>query len=433
VSAVIRVEDLWKQYRLGVLGHRALYRDVQSWWARFRGKEDPNLPVAQGLKGGGRSEGHIWALRSVSLEVQQGEVLGIIGRNGAGKSTLLKVISRVTAPTRGQVRIRGRVASLLEVGTGFHPELTGRENIFLNGAILGMTTREIRTKFTEIVAFSGVETFIDTPVKRYSSGMHVRLAFAVAAHLEPEILVVDEVLAVGDLAFQEKCMGKMNEVAKEGRTVLFVSHNLSAISALCPKSFLLDEGQVVAQGPSGVVVPEYLKKSRIGPGTSQLEHRRAHPSSTALVYATKIELEDFAGEKLEYAESGQDVRFIVSYDSAKQTKLSEISIQLRISEGALNHLISLDSEVSQGIFRGLPPQGRFVCSIRKLPLIPGHYDVHLFIFAERQLSDKILFAGVLQVVNGDFFGTKRLPQNHTSKFLAVYEWVWEESTRSALS
>jgi len=215
---VISVENVSKRYRLGLIGGGTLHDDFERWWARVRGKPDPLLKIGQEDYANRQGE-HIWALRDVSFQVQQGEVVGIIGRNGAGKSTLLKILSRVTAPTSGQVKIKGRVASLLEVGTGFHPELTGRENIYLNGAILGMKRAEIDCKFDEIVAFAEIEKFMDTPVKRYSSGMYVRLAFAVAAHLEPEILLVDEVLAVGDAAFQKKCLGKMGDVAREGRTV----------------------------------------------------------------------------------------------------------------------------------------------------------------------------------------------------------------------
>jgi lipopolysaccharide transport system ATP-binding protein len=229
-NIVIKIENLSKQYRLGTINHGTLHRDLQSWWARLRGKEDPNsLIYSQQPLNTSITDDRFWALKDISFDVKEGEVLGIIGLNGAGKSTILKIISRITTPTRGTVKIKGRVASLLEVGTGFHPELTGRENIFLNGAILGMTKSEIRSKFDEIVDFAGIEKFIDTPVKRYSSGMYVRLAFAVAAHLEPEILVVDEVLAVGDSQFQKKCLGKMKDVSKEGRTVIFVSHNMGAV------------------------------------------------------------------------------------------------------------------------------------------------------------------------------------------------------------
>lgn len=259
-EVVIKVEGLWKQYRYGAISHATLRKDFQSWWASIRGKEDPNLPIDQinltkneKLRTkNAEGDDRFWALRDISFEVKQGEVLGIIGKNGAGKSTLLKIMSRVTTPTKGMIKIKGHTASLLEVGTGFHPELTGRENIFLNGAILGMTKDEIKRKFDEIVAFAEVEKFIDTPVKRYSSGMYVRLAFAVAAHLEPEILIVDEVLAVGDSGFQKKCLGKMQDVAEHGRTVLFVSHNMASVRALCKRVILLDKGKVVLDGQTGM-------------------------------------------------------------------------------------------------------------------------------------------------------------------------------------
>lgn len=255
MTTAISIQNVSKAYRLGVIGHGTLREDLQSWWAKVRGKEDPNRIIGskEAIEGD-----TLWALRDVSFDVEQGSVWGIIGANGAGKSTLLKILSRVTAPTSGQIKVRGRVASLLEVGTGFHPELTGRENIFLNGAILGMTKAEVRKKFDEIVAFSEIEKFIDTPVKRYSSGMYVRLAFAVAAHLDPEILVVDEVLAVGDAAFQKKCLGKMGAVAKEGRTVLFVSHNMGAVRNLCEQGIVLRNGRVAYQGGANNAVDVYL-------------------------------------------------------------------------------------------------------------------------------------------------------------------------------
>src|SRR5881394_1065028 len=269
MSTVIEVDDVWKKYRLGIIGTGTLRHDFERWWHRVRGKPDPYSKVDQRseirnrkselatnvdhrISGVSASLGddEVWALQGVSFEVKQGKILGIIGRNGAGKSTLLKILSRVTAPTKGEVRIKGRIASLLEVGTGFHPELTGRENIFLNGAILGMTKAEIRTKLDEIVAFAEIEKFLDTPVKRYSSGMYVRLAFSVAAHLEPEILIVDEVLAVGDASFQSKCLGKMEGVAHEGRTVLFVSHNMAAITQFCRHAVWINGGRIRRIGPA---------------------------------------------------------------------------------------------------------------------------------------------------------------------------------------
>jgi lipopolysaccharide transport system ATP-binding protein len=258
MSTVVLVENLSKSYRLGAIGGGTLREDLSRWWAKKRRKPDPSLKI--GREHHARHIGvEFWALRDVSFEVKEGEILGIIGRNGAGKSTLLKILSRVTGPTSGFVKIKGRIASLLEVGTGFHPELTGRENVFLNGTMLGMTKAEIRKKFDEIVAFSEIEEFIDTPAKRYSSGMYVRLAFAVAAHLEPEILILDEVLAVGDLQFQKKCFGKMDQVSREGRTVLFVSHNLDAVRNLCRSALILREGKVVFSGPVEKGVEQYLR------------------------------------------------------------------------------------------------------------------------------------------------------------------------------
>jgi len=274
-KVVIQTDNLCKQYRLGQIGSGRFVDDVSRWWAKFRGKPNPLSKVdveirrqrstvitpeaaSARLNPPTPDSGAFWALKDVSFEVKQGEVLGIIGRNGAGKSTVLKIMSRVCAPTSGEIRVRGRIASLLEVGTGFHPELTGRENIFLNGAILGMNKAEIRGKFDEIVAFSEVEKFVDTPVKRYSSGMKVRLAFAVAAHLEPEILIVDEVLAVGDAAFQKKCLGKMRDVAGAGRTVLFVSHNMTAVTSLCTRVLVIQLGRLRLDAEPAVAVRDYL-------------------------------------------------------------------------------------------------------------------------------------------------------------------------------
>ena len=247
MGIAIKVENLSKAYQLGEIGTGTISRDLERYWAKLRGKEDPFLRIGETNDRSKKGESDIvWSLKDINFEINQGDAVGIIGRNGAGKSTLLKILSRVTSPTTGSVKVKGRIASLLEVGTGFHPELSGRENIFLNGAILGMRKAEIKRKFDEIVAFAGVERYIDTPVKRYSSGMYVRLAFAVAAHLESEILIVDEVLAVGDAEFQKKCLGKMNDVSKnEGRTVLFVSHNMGAVKSLCSKGIFLNKGKIL--------------------------------------------------------------------------------------------------------------------------------------------------------------------------------------------
>jgi len=265
---VILAEHVSKQYRLGVINHGTLYRDLQSWYARFRSRPDPNRSLSDMARARdfrGRINGDLFeALRDISFSIRRGEVTGIIGRNGAGKSTLLKIISRITSPTHGRICLKGRVASLLEVGTGFHPELTGRENVFLNGAILGMRKAEVAGKLERIVEFAEIGDFIDTPVKRYSSGMYVRLAFSVAAHLESEILLVDEVLAVGDANFQRKCMGRMQEVGKTGRTILFVSHNMTAINSICPQTICLEDGLVEEIGPSPQVVQNYLARGQAG-------------------------------------------------------------------------------------------------------------------------------------------------------------------------
>ena len=265
MSTVIKVENLSKQYRLGTVGTGTLSHDINRMWHKVRGKEDPFLKIGEENDRSKKGESeYVWALKDISFEVKKGEVLGIIGRNGAGKSTLLKILSRTTVPTTGIVKIKGRIASLLEVGTGFHPELSGRENIFLNGAILGMRKYEITKKFDEIVDFAGVERFIDTPVKRYSSGMYVRLAFAVAAYLESEILIVDEVLAVGDAEFQKKCLGKMKDVSgEEGRTVLFVSHNMNAIKNLCKLVMYLQNGRITDIGNTAFVLGKYLSNTSL--------------------------------------------------------------------------------------------------------------------------------------------------------------------------
>ncbi len=256
---VLEIENVSKLYRLGTVGTGTLSHDIRRWWHITRGKEDPYQKIGEeNTRNSKGNSDYVWALKGINFEVKQSEVLGIIGKNGAGKSTLLKILSRITRPTTGKYKAKGRIASLLEVGTGFHPELSGRDNIFLNGAILGMTKSEIKSKFDDIVAFSGIERYIDTPVKRYSSGMYVRLAFAVAAHLEPEILIIDEVLAVGDAEFQKKCLGKMKDVASEGRTVLFVSHNMTAIKTLCPKSLFLANGEVKFMGDTLEAISKYF-------------------------------------------------------------------------------------------------------------------------------------------------------------------------------
>lgn len=293
-NIILKAENISKQYRLGTVGTGTLKHDLNRWWHQIRGKEDPYLKIGdindRSVKG---ESDYVWALQDINFEIAKGEVVGIIGKNGAGKSTLLKILSRVTSPTTGSVKFGGRVASLLEVGTGFNGEMTGRENIFLNGAILGMTKKEIASKLDEIIEFSGCERYIDTPVKRYSSGMYVRLAFAVAAFLEPEILIVDEVLAVGDAEFQKKAIGKMQDISKgEGRTVLFVSHNMAAVQKLCTKCILLQNGRFIMQGKTEEIIQYYLEESN----SNQSEYFFEKPkSSEILAYTTRLTIEDFEG------------------------------------------------------------------------------------------------------------------------------------------
>ncbi len=371
-DVAIHVENVSKVYRLGSIGRRTLQRDFARWWANRRGKPDPYLRIGQ--KDNSNQDGEqIWALRDISMQVRQGEIVGIIGRNGAGKSTLLKIFSRITAPTTGQVKIKGRIGSLLEVGTGFHPELTGRENIYLNGAILGMTRAEVDRKFDEIVDFSGVEQYIDTPVKRFSSGMHVRLAFAVAAHLEPEILVVDEVLAVGDAEFRKKSLGKMEDVAQEGRTVLLVSHNMAAIQTICERSIWIDEGQIVFSGPSNLTVDKYLSDDSI-------EHRFIVDHVTRCqrgVHISKVVVN--GSEKDRVILGPNDNRIDVEIIGSIAEK-GVFEIEAKVLDRQETVLASYLPD-HEGTVIEPTPQGEFSlrCSIRLPRIMKGDYYLNLYL------------------------------------------------------
>ncbi|MCP4613472.1 MAG: ABC transporter ATP-binding protein [Planctomycetes bacterium] len=374
-ETVIKVEKLSKQYRFGVIGHGTLYRDVQSWWARLRGKEDPNAKIVE--QGGPGQDGeHFWALEDISFEVRHGEVLGIIGRNGAGKSTLLKILSRVTTPTRGQAKIKGRIASLLEVGTGFHPELTGRENIYLNGAILGMKKAEIERKFDEIVDFSGVEKFIDTPVKRYSSGMHVRLAFAVAAHLEPEILLVDEVLAVGDAEFQKKCLGKMGDVAKSGRTILFVSHNMSAINQLCDRCILLDSGRTIIDDTPENTIEGYLSHTS---KNSEINFP-IEESLPAQIVKASVLAEDVTVNQIHYQEAFE---VFVELDIREK---SDFYHTLMVVKDSLNNKIifTTDKDADESGLQNTTGKCGYRVKFPAKLLKPGHYHIRLMLMKRQK-------------------------------------------------
>jgi lipopolysaccharide transport system ATP-binding protein len=329
-DTVISAENVSKYYKLGAFGGKTLQEDFQRWWAKLRGKPDPLLKVGDGQNN--VEGGNLWSLRDVSFDVKQGEVLGIIGRNGAGKSTLLKVISKITAPTSGEIKINGRVGSLLEVGTGFHPELTGRENIYLNGSILGMKKKEIDGKFDEIVEFSEMTQFVDTPVKRYSSGMRVRLAFAVAAHLEPEILVIDEVLAVGDAEFQRKCLGKMNEVAGEGRTVLFVSHQMGAIRGLCDRTLLITSGKISFDGNTDQAINQYLNSTKIETGLSEWLANDAM-RETESIYLVAVRVLDSQDHCRKFFMSNEIVVIELDVYIRQKPEHFKMSIQLETASG----------------------------------------------------------------------------------------------------
>jgi len=354
--------------------------------------------------------------------VKRGDRVGIIGRNGAGKSTLLKILSRITEPTTGRVQIKGRVASLLEVGTGFHPELTGRENVYLNGAILGMSKQEIRRKFDEIVAFAEVEKFLDTPVKRYSSGMYVRLAFAVAAHLEPEILVVDEVLAVGDMSFQKKCLGKMEDVAeKEGRTVLFVTHNMAAAQALCNKGISLKRGEVNHIGEISKSISVYA--SSLDKGLNHDLSKRFEQHENKIACYTGVRFSSLSGETIETAISGHFLGISLSFHCRKQ------NVKLDFYIGVYNllreKLLHLGTSFSTPQLKVAPRSGEVVCCIPKLPLTEGRYFLNLSLHGLGQRLDHVVDAIELDVQSGDFYQTGKLPSASDSKFLVDHIWKFE--------
>ncbi len=387
MNTVIEVDDLWKKYRLGILGTGTLRHDFERWWHHVRGKPDPYSTVDQTTKvesqkskggpnggsGGDLGDDEVWALHGVSFEVKQREILGIIGRNGAGKSTLLKILSRVTSPTKGEVRIKGRIASLLEVGTGFHPELTGRENIFLNEAILGMSRSEIKMKLDEIIAFAEIDTYVDTPVKRYSSGMYVRLAFAVAAHLEPEILIVDEVLAVGDAQFQKKCLGKMGDVAKQGRTVLFVSHNMTTILALCDRAILLEDGRVRLDASSELAIPEYL--GRASPHESAdydlTGYKYRQPAFPQIIRKATLRRKNLC--KASYFSSEEAL--VCDINLALPRKISLPRVALYIEDEFGGRICTLASFFGSSKIPVLGTESIVRCTIPRLDLCPGNYQL----------------------------------------------------------
>lgn len=426
MSAVIRVEAVSKRYRLGMVNRRMLYEDLQSRWAKFRGKPDPNARID--ARGGG-GHGDLWALRDVSFEVNDGDVLGVIGHNGSGKSTLLKILSQITAPTSGRALVKGHIASLLEVGTGFHPELTGRDNVFLNGVILGMRHDEIARKFDEIVAFSGVEQFIDTPVKRYSSGMRVRLAFAVAANLDPEILVIDEVLAVGDQSFQQKCLGKIGEVARGGRTVLFVSHQAAAVENLCTRGLVLENGRLIFEGTQTEALHHYAQRSDSEVVGSSLLARRDR-TGVGGVRVVAIEFRDTQGRPIKNAPAGRDLDIYLHFEKAGERDLPRLNCVLRLRTEFDAPVFSQHNALHGVEFGSLPARGAFVCRVKRLPLPASTYRLNYTLTAERRGSevlDSITHAADLHVVGADFYGTGELPPISVGVCLVDADWRLEPS------
>ena len=410
MDPIIQIENLSKLYRLGLVGTGTVSHDINRWWSKVRGKENPYLKIGESNISSDKSKsGYVWALKDINLEVMPGEILGIIGKNGAGKSTLLKILSRVTGPTKGRISYSGRIGSLLEVGTGFHPEFTGRENIFLNGAILGMSKLEIKRKLDEIIDFAGVVKYIDTPVKRYSSGMKVRLGFAVAAHLEPEILVVDEVLAVGDAEFQAKAIGKMQDVSQNsGRTVLFVSHNMASIQKLCTSLLVIDKGTISYNGEVNTGIAKYISSSAIN---SNLEINR-HSYNVAIdkPFGIKdISILSDKDEKIQIAYSGMSINLKINYFSNLAFKFLGVRIVCASHNGAIMFVLEERFIGSSSI--GIPDNGVISCNIPKLPLTPGKYFFHVLIVRDGiEILEDIEYAKELIVESGDFFGTGKLPE-----------------------
>lgn len=420
-DVVICAQQLSKHYRLGVINHGTLYRDLQSWWAKARGNPDPNAALGGAWSHNhSRVEGDLFrALEDVSFEVCRGEILGVIGGNGAGKSTLLKVLSRITAPTGGWIGLSGRVASLLEVGTGFHPELTGRENVYLNGAILGMSRREISRKFDEIVDFAEISQFIDTPVKRYSSGMYVRLAFSVAAHLESEILLVDEVLAVGDVSFQRKCLGKMEDIGSSGRTILFVSHNMAAVENLCAKALVLKEGRVDFHGEVNEGIQHYHAYFGESEG---INLEGAARSGDGRARISDIWFSDIEGNRLPILKSGQEVQLHICVDPVAgncRNLILAAGVTTLQGEGILH----LSTEIGGLVVQHFDVRSVFTCTLPRLRLRGGYYSMNLFLSSNGVVADWLQDAFRFQVEDADFYGTGKLPPEGYSIFLADFSWA----------
>jgi lipopolysaccharide transport system ATP-binding protein len=420
---IITIRDLSKKYR--ITHHRGGYvalRDIMA--NALRHPLNFIFHKARKILGKNTKE-EFWALKDINLEIERGEAIGIIGANGAGKSTLLKILSRITPPSTGEIVMSGRASSLLEVGTGFHPELTGRENIFLNGAILGMTRREMAKKFDEIVAFSGVEKFLDTPVKYYSSGMYVRLAFSVAAHMEPDILIVDEVLAVGDAEFQKKCLGKMDEVTKTaGRTVLFVSHNMSAIRQLCGRAVLLEGGKIKMVGEANEVVDRYLESNPLYQGEDALRGRRDRKGKGRIKLISFF-VEDEEGNKVSFLKTGGLYSFYFGYETADGNPAKNLHLSSAILDESNRSLALNNNKMTDQKFPVAPAKGLIKCRIKqKFPFTKGTYYVSGDLFSNDEREDFIRNLAAFEVKDGDFYGTGFITDH--SPFCLDQDWEIRE-------
>ena len=412
-ETVIKAENLSKKYRIGT---RRGYKTLRE--ALVRATKFPFQEIARINKQFAIQTPHsdtIWALKDVSFEVKQGEILGIIGRNGAGKTTLLKILSKITDPTKGRAELRGRVGSLLEVGIGFHPELTAHENIYLYGSILGMDRYEVTEKFDEIVAFAELEEFVDTPVKRYSSGMYMRLAFAVAAHLEPEILLLDEVLAVGDAAFQKKCLGKMGEVSGQGRTVLFVSHNMAAIEALCSKCMILDSGTLSYIGDTAKATTKYLKDTLSTDHIPLKERKDRQGLGNVKINAIKISGPHGLA-------TGKTLTISANYETVKDVRIKEFGLSIWTDRQV--KYISLSTEFTGGL-KNIPSQGIVTCTIPELPLVKGNYILNFFVSSINGLEDYIINALSFHIDDSNFFGTGKSVDPNWGAIAVKHKWELE--------
>ncbi len=410
MDIVIKIDNLSKQYHIrhesrGYVQYSTLREDIASKFKSLLSMRPAKLNINRKT-----SIEEFWALKKIQLEIAKGERVGIIGRNGSGKSTLLKILSQVTAPTTGSAVIQGKVSSLLEVGTGFHPELTGRENIFLNGAILGMSRKEIREKFNEIIIFSGIEKFIDTPVKRYSSGMYVRLAFSVAAHLEPEILIVDEVLAVGDAAFQKKCIGKMRDVSSKGRTLLFVSHNMAAIEQLCTKCVVMESGQTKFIGDTTAAIKYYLDSLNSGRNKKLATQQR---KGSGEVHIKNITFKDSKGNRVNHIQCGNSISIHLEYEKQVDVDLSNLVVGISFKNEIGSPVFLQHNRLSGHSFNQIPDKGSFVCNLDSVPLVPSRYYLNTSIFKNGSLGTECVDAlenvATIDIEASNFFGTGELP------------------------